>query len=245
MHAAEHRGDEQHERDEVQEVGALFALGGDVVVGDVERRDEPRRDAAGDEPEGADLSAVRLQEMLRALHLVVRAVAGAVVDHVDLGRLSGAKVLRVLGRDDQADVVVARLHPRLEVRRGRVHHRAVPGEKIQQSGRVLAAAHRDVERLRAGEPRGHQGEEDPDEQRIEERHHQRRGERAAIAQVIARLLAEDRQNFAPEGRLHASSPWSEPMILTKASSRLSWPASARSSSGVPSATTRPLAMTTM
>src|SRR5581483_1299110 len=110
-------------------------------------------------------------------------------------------------------------------------------------GRVLRADHRHLQRtfglghlaidLHVDQ---HHEHDRPEQRRVDQRAHHR----ALVAQVLANL-------FPPDGecRVHAASPSSDPMIFTKASSRLISPVCARSASGVSSATTRPRAITTM
>src|SRR5690606_27561936 len=83
----------------------------------------------------------------------------------------------------------------------------------------------------------HEGEQHRPQQRP---HHQGIGDGLAVAQVLHDLFQEYGQ-----GGLHAISPSSLPIALTKASSRLLSPVCARSWSALPSATTRPWAMITM
>src|SRR5205085_12440844 len=81
----------------------------------------------------------------------------------------------------------------------------------------------------------------------QQRHHERPPQqrvhhRAAVAQVLAALLEEHQRRRTG---FHAASPSAEPIALTNASSSWASPVCARSSSGVPAATTRPRATTTM
>src|SRR5690606_29854066 len=88
---------------------------------------------------------------------------------------------------------------------------------------------------------GDQGDQADHQCRTQQRTHQQRDHhRAAIAEQVEQFLLQ----YSPAG-IHANSPSSDPIALTKASSRLSWPVCWRSSSGEPWATTRPLATITM
>src|SRR3546814_1057126 len=114
---------------------------------------------------------------------------------------------------------------------------------LHQLRRAVGADDRDLQRLfdLALGPALGQGQ-DPEQQRRHQQrpHHQRQHQRAAVARELAQFLEANRPQ-----RTHACSPSSEPISVTKASSRLSWPVCARSSSAVPCAATRPLAITTM
>ena len=75
-----------------------------------------------------------------------------------------------------------------------------------------------------------------------------REQRPAVAQRVLELLADDDARICRRScarRSFARSPVRAPASATNASSRLSCPVCARSSSGVPRATTRPAAMTTI
>ena len=116
----------------------------------------------------------------------------------------------------------------------------MPLEEGDQVGRVASACDGNDERRVLAVPGGDDGEHHGEHGRTEDGHEQRGGERAAVPHVIEQLLAQHDRGLSH----HLESPASVPMAATNASSRLSRPVLARSSSGVPSATILPLAMTT-
>src|SRR6185437_5638513 len=114
---------------------------------------------------------------------------------------------------------------------------------IDQVGRVLGTDHRYLERtfglahLVADHGIHQHHEHDRTDQGTID---QGAEQRALVAQILADFLPED-----GDGGFHAASPSSLPINFTNASSRLASPVCARSASGVSSATTLPLAITTM
>src|SRR5690606_1925254 len=112
-----------------------------------------------------------------------------------------------------------------------------------QVGCVLCADDGDFERLLhllLGLALAHLGQADDQQRRQDRPHQQAEQQRLAVADEFLEFLLPDDGE-----RLHACSPSSVPMSWTNASSRLSRPVCARSASALPSATTRPCAITTM
>src|SRR6185369_10131640 len=141
------------------------------------------------------------------------------------------------------DVGILFAHGALGIGRRGFDLDALLAQRLDQARRVLRADDRQRQRLFgllefARDQR-------VDQQHEDQRREQRPGDQgvdhgAAVAQVFAHFLEEhDQRGF------HAASPSSVPISLTNASSRLASPVCARSTSGASSATTLPLAITTM
>ena len=174
-----------------------------------------------------------------------RVVARAVVDQLDLGAAAAAPVLGEVRRDPQHHVVRLRAH--------RPHrHPSAPASasmfwRLQmphQVGRVLGADHRQLPASIPAASRalllGHAADAE-DHRREQQRHHQQAEHHACGGRGTGRAVpcappssSKSSRQFMRAGPLPSRSAW------TKASSRLSSPVCARSSSGVPAARTSPL-----
>src|SRR5690606_7687027 len=189
------------------------------------------------------LPAVGLQQADQARLRRACVLIGAVVQHLDPGGAALAPVLAEIGRDAQHHLGLALADGVLGIRDLLLDHHALAAQPGDQVWGALAADHRHLPRLLGAvelliDDEAHQHrEQDRAQQRA---HHQGVHHGLAVAQVLHDLLHENGQ-----AGLHAISPSSLPIALTKASSRLLSPVCARSWSALPSATTRPRAMITM
>ncbi|EAU64292.1 200 kDa antigen p200, putative [Stigmatella aurantiaca DW4/3-1] len=241
VHSAHEGGEDEEVRDDVQGPRRQPLRRGQVHLVHLDGRRQLRRDAARQEALPSQHARVGLEHRPQALGVDARLIARAVHHHLHRGRMPRGEVLAVVLGDDEHRVQLAGLEERLVVRGRLGELGAVALEEGHEAGGMLAAHHRHFQGLGVPVPGGHQREEHRGHERPEQRPHERARHRAPVPEVVLQLLAEDRG----EEPLHCINPWSVPMAEMKASSRLSLPVRARSSSGVPSATTRPRATTTM
>src|SRR5690606_13602439 len=167
---------------------------------------------------------------------------GRIVHDLDQRRLARAPLFGVVVADAQVGVLVLRADRRVGIG-NLLALDALRVEPRHQVGGAIGADDGDLERLFHLFLRlalAHPGKPDDQQRRQDRPHQQAEHQRLAVADEFPEFLLPDDGE-----RLHACSPSSVPMSWTNASSRLSWPVCARSASALPSATTRPCAITTM
>jgi hypothetical protein len=154
--------------------------------------------------------------------------------------LAAENALPIALRDHEHDLVLALLdglaRGRVVVADGLDLH-AIFDEVTHQIGRTLRVGNGELQRLVVLRIAllNHQSEDGGEQKRREQwPEHESREQRAPVAQILAKLLGEHRQD-----RAHYDSPSPVPMSCTKASSRLLCPVRSRMASGVPEATTLP------